>query len=313
MSRTIKELDLGTEVWLYENNVETPYILIRKDTNGCVLLRALAVEYRRMNDTNNAVYYEGCEMDNYLCNVESGFLSRFNANTLSAFISRSISTYTSTDTECHYISRTCYLLSYGELFNSAPTALEPETSVLASLMIYKGTSDPSTARKCVMDSNLSSAVHWWLRSPSSATTFFCVNTSGSSSNSNATGTSVAFRPALNVASATIVSAEGADKIYLLPDGMTKIIDFKGKVLETATRPVKALVKYTASNLQNLNVQVCNNYGDTTPVWENATGMNEVTFSNATRETVNWQIGVRCYGESSGYGYFEEPIVLTEVE
>lgn len=312
MSRTIKELDLGTEVWLYENNVETPYILIRKDTNGCVLLRALAVEYRRMNSTNNAVY-EGCGMDNYLCNVESGFLSRFNANTLSAFISRSISTYTSADTECHYISRTCYLLSNGELFYSAPTALEPETSVLTSLMIYKGTSDPNTAKKCVMDSNLSSAVRWWLRSPNSATYFWCLDNNGGSNSNIATYASCAFRPALNVAPATIVSAEGADKIYLLPDGMTKIIDFKGKVLETATRPVKALVKYTASNLQNLNVQVCNNYGDTTPVWENATGMNEVTFSNATRETVNWQIGVRCYGESSGYGYFEEPIVLTEVE
>lgn len=311
MSRTIKELDLGTEVWLYENNVETPYILIRKDTNGCVLLRALAVGYRRMNSTNNTVY-EGCEMDNYLCNVESGFLSRFNANTLSAFISRSISTYTSADTECHYISRTCYLLSHGELFNSAPTALEPETSVLASLMIYKGTSDPDTARKCVMDSNLLSAVNWWLRSPNSATVFYYGSINGSSSGA-AASSSCAFRPALNVAPATIVSAEGADKIYLLPDEMAKIIDFKGKVLETATRPVKALVKYTASNLQNLNVQVCNNYGDTTPVWENATSMNEVTFSNATRETANWQVGVRCYGESSGYGYFEEPIVLTEVE
>lgn len=314
MSRTILDLNLGTEVWLHEtvSDVETtaPYILIHKDSQGGVLLRKNCSEKKRMNPTNTTVY-DGCEADVYLNDTETGFLSRFPAAELNCFLSRSISTFEYGDTEYHSISRRCYLLSQGEAFSVTTSDLYPEVAYTHSLMVNKHTFSADTARVATLDDN--SAVVWWLRSPYSAANFYGVVNGGGSSNYYASSTGGALRPALNVAPATIVSDEGADKIYLITAGVKRTVDFKTKVLELPDRPAKALVKYNANNLSNILVQVCNNYGDANPVWVNATAMSEVTFANTTKETSVWQVGLRCYGESNGYGYFEEPDVLVEVD
>lgn len=305
MSRTISDLDLGTEITLQESGVDTSYILIRKDSYGCVLLRALCAGSRRMNPTNTAVY-EGSEMDDYLVNEETGYLSRFDSDTIATLASRSISTYNYGDTEYRSISRKCYLLSYGELYGSTPSATEPDTSVLPALMIFKGTSEPNTARISSIDGH--AAVFWWLRSPYSAAAFYRVYSYGASTDGSASLTN-ALRPALNIAPATVVS-EIADKIYLVaPSDPIKKVQFHGKVLETQLRPKKALVQYNAVNLDNITIEVTNNYGDPTPVWVDATGQTEITLANDEKQTTNWQIGVRCYGESYGFGYFEEPLTV----
>ena len=306
MSRTISDLELGTEITLQESGVDTSYILIRKDSYGCVLLRTLCAGNRRMNPTNTAVY-EGSEMDNYLVNEGTGFLSRFDSDTIATLASRSISTYNYGDTEYRSISRKCYLLSYGELYRSTPSANEPDTSVLPALMIFKETSDPSTARISSIDGH--NAVYWWLRSPYSGASFCNVIRNGNGLDNSALNTGNALRPALNVAPATVVS-EIADKIYLVaPSDPIKKVQFHGKVLESSVRPSKVLVQYNTENLSNIKVEVTNNYGDPIPVWVDATGQTEVTLTNDEKQTTNWQLGVRCYGESYGYGYFDEPIVL----
>ena len=314
MSRTILDLNLGTEVWLHETvggTEETvPYILVRKDSQGGVLLRKTCSGKKRMNPTNTTVY-DGCEADVYLNDTETGFLSRFPAAELNCFQARSISTFEYGDTEYHSISRRCYLLSQGEAFSATTNALYPEVGYAHSLMVNKSTFDASTARVATLDDN--SAVNWWLRSSNSAALFYNVGTNGGSNSSSASHIGIALRPALNVAPATVVSDEGADKIYLITAGVTRTVDFKTKVLELPDRPAKALVKYNANNLSNILVQVCNNYGDTNPVWVNATAMNEVTLANTVKQTSAWQVGIRCYGESNGYGYFEEPDVLVEVD
>lgn len=312
MSRTILDLNLGTEVWLHEtiSGVEesVPYILVKKDSQGGVLLRKNCSEKKRMNPTNTAVY-DGCEADVYLNDTETGFLSRFPVGERTCFQSRSISTFTYGDTAAHSISRRCYLLSYGELFNAIPTDLEPEVGTVYSLLTHNETFDFNNSRVATLDGT---AVLWWLRSPNSAANFWIVSSSGNSYYYGASSAGYALRPALNVAPATIVSDEGADKIYLITAGVTRTVDFKTKVLELSKRPVKALVKYNANNLSNVTVQACNNFGDANPVWVNATAMNEITFSNTAKETAEWQVGIRCYGESDGYGYFEEPDILVEV-
>ena len=312
MSRTILDLNLGTEVWLHEtiNGTEesVPYILVKKDSQGGVLLRKDCSEKKRMNPTNTV--YDGCEADVYLSDTETGFLSRFPIGEKTCFQSRSISTFTYGDTVAHSISRRCYLLSYGDLFGAVPTDLEPEVGVTPPLMLYNESLDLSASRVATVNG---SAVVWWLRSAGSAANFWVVNGNGFSYAYNALNAGYALRPALNVAPATIVSDEGADKIYLVTAGVTRTVDFKTKVLELPDRPTKALVKYNANNLSNILVQVCNNYGDTNPVWVNATSMGEVTFANTVKETAEWQVGIRCYGESTGYGYFNEPDILVEVE
>ena len=136
-----------------------------------------------------------------------------------------------------------------------------------------------------------------------------MNNNGNSGAYGATGAS-SVRPALNVAPATIVSDEGADKIYLSPSlAETHAVEFKGKVVESARRPTKAVANYNATNLSNISVKVCNNYGDIEPVWVDATAQTEIIFTNQTKETENYEIGIWCYGESTGYGYFEEPRVI----
>lgn len=309
MSRTIIDLNTGTEVWLHEtiNGVEetVPYILVKRDSQGGVLLRKNCSEKKRINPTNTTVY-DGCEADVYLNDTETGFLSRFPTGELTCFQSRSISTFSYGDTVAHSISRRCYLLSQGELFNSAPTNLEPEVGAVYSLLKHNETFDVIATRIATLDDT---AVYWWLRSFNSDTRFYYVAPNGISGSIDAFNDNVALRPALNVAPATIVSDEGSDKIYLITNGVTRIIDFDVKVLDLPNRPAKARVKYNTNNLSNILVQVCNNYGDTNPEWVNATSMGEVTFANATKETTDWQVGIRCYGESNGYGFFDEPDVF----
>lgn len=304
MSRTIKQLDVGTSVYIEEAGVPKEYILLKKDVDGCILLRAKALEARRMNPTNTAIY-EGSEMDNWLTNETTGFMSLFNAQTQAAIVSRSRPTFEYGDAECHYISRRAFLLTYGELFLSTPTALEPLTTIVPSLMLWKGTSDGSSARICYNEAG--QAVYWWESSPYSATNFAYVLVNGTSSNYNATNTIWA-RPALNVSSDTIVSDEGAEIIYLMPDQSYREVSFSGKALEVAERPIKAVVEYEATNLYDVVVEVCNNYGDASPVWVPCTSGVEVDLTNTVKQTTDWQVGVRCYGKSQGYGYFEEPIV-----
>ena len=312
MSRTIADLTLGSVVVLLENGINTNYVLVNKDANGCELLRELVLDTnRRMNPTNTTVY-ETSEMDAYLNNAETGFLSLFDAATLSAISARSISTFTFGDTEAHYISRRCYLPSYGNMFLTVPTALEPDTSYLWGLSDWKKTF--STNQMRIATNSSDSAVDWWLRSSNSAMAFYITHNTGNSNVSNA-GSTDGVRPALNVAPATIVSDEGADTIYLLPTERAQTVEFKGKLGETNQRPTFGCAHVFGTNLTNVVVQATNNYGDTVPVWQTVQNGVQFEFTNETKETENWQVGIRCYGEAANLsqGYFEQPQMLIEVE
>ena len=313
MSRTIADLPLGSVVVLLENGVNTNYILVNKDASGCELLRELALDTnRRMNPTNTTVY-ETSEMDAYLNNTETGFLSLFDAATLSAISARSISTFTFGDTEAHYISRRCYLPSYGAVFRTTPTELEPDASYLWALSDWKKTFDTNQMR--IAKKADVSAVYWWLRSPSSAANFYSVNSSGSSNTSVATNT-YSVRPALNVAPATIVSDEGADKIYLLPSERAHTLEFKGMVGETNQRPTFGCAHVLGTNVNGIVIKATNNYGDTVPVWQTVQNGAQFEFTNTTKETENWQVGIHVFGAvvtNLSPGYFEEPQMIVEVE
>ena len=310
MSRTIKDLDLGTSIYIDENGASKEYILISKSADGCIVLRANCYKARRINATNTAVY-EDSEMDLWLENEETGFMSLFTAQQKMAFVARSRPIYTYGDTECHYINRRAFLLTYGELFLSTPTALEPLNNIVPSLMLWKHTTDANTARIATDEAN--HAVYWWESSPYSAPAMCSVNTLGTSGNFAAAFTGNWARPALNVSSDTIVSDEGASTIYLMPSQGYREVSFKAKASELETRPTKAIIDYTATNLYDVVVEVCNNYGDNNPAWVAATSGQEVSLTNATKQTENWQVGIRCYGKSASYGYFEEPIIKLEVE
>ena len=312
MSRTLKQIELGSTVWLNENGVDADYILTRKDQNGVELLRKRAYTSRRMNPSNTTVY-DGCELDQWLTNTETGFLSLFSETLRSNLVNRSISTFTYDDSDYHYISRSYYLYSYGDIYSTTPSKLYAEANVVPALIVNKGTIDANSARICRNNAD-TSAVYYWLRSADSATSFWSVSNSGSAYNGSAAN-SGSIRPVLNVSSDTIVSDEGADIIYLLPEEKQKIIEFEGKVGESSTRPKKVLVRVNNYNLETISLKVCNNYGDTIPTWETVALGQEMALQNATKQTDNWIIGIQCYGEVIGLsnGYFEEPIIIVEAE
>lgn len=312
MSRTLKQIELGSTVWLNENGVDVDYILTRKDQNGVELLRKRAYASRQMNPSSTTVY-DGCELDQWLTNTETGFLSLFSAALRSNLVNRSISTFTYGDSDYHYISRNCYLYSYGDMFLTAPSALYAEVNIVLALMVNKETMDANSARMCKNNEN-TSAVSYWLRSANSEAIFWCVNDYGTAVSGNVSR-SINFRPVLNVSPDTIVSDEGAGIIYLLPEEKQRAIEYKGRVGESSTRPKRVLVRVNSYNLETISLKVCNNYGDTIPTWETVALGQETALQNATKQTDNWIIGIQCYGEVIGLsnGYFEEPIIIVEVE
>ena len=312
-TKTLIEYDYGTVINVKENGTPIPYILISKDSYSCELLRRDCVVAKRMNNTSTTDY-TNCEMDRYLSSDSAGgFLERFDSDTKAALVMRSISTFSYGDTDCHYISRKCYLPSYGQVFTNGQTALYPEKTIVPALMLWKGTLDSNSAR-IAKDNLAASAVAWWLRSPDSATAFRSVSFNGTTYNYNATYTGSWCRPVLSVASATIASDDGTGVIQLLPVATHREVAFEGLAGTSSMRPRKALVQYTTHGLINLSVQVCNNYGDDNPVWVDATAGTEVTFLNETKQTPLWQVGIKCYGDTESWssGYFKEPVVLVEV-
>jgi len=305
MSRTIKDLDLGTSIYIEENGVPKEYVLITKSADGCIVLRANCYEARRINATNTAVY-EGSEMDLWLGNEETGFMSLFTAQQKMAFVARSRPTYTYGDTECHYINRRAFLLTYGELFLSTPTALEPLSSVVPALMIWRNAVSADSAR--IGRNEAGQAVYWWESSPFSASAMYGVYALGTSNINAATSAGVWARPALNVSSDTIVSDKGASVIYLMPSQGYREIRYHGRAFEVERRPQKAVVEYDTTNLYDVKVEVCNNYGDSEPIWVETTSGAVVDLTNEVKQTTNWQIGIRFYAKSASYGYTTEPIV-----
>ena len=312
-TKTLIEYDYGTVINVKENGTPIPYILISKDSNSCELLRQNCVVAKRMNNTRTTDYTD-CEMDRYLSSDSAGgFLERFDSDTKAALVMRSISTFSYGDTDCHYISRKCYLPSYGQVFTNGQTALYPEKTIVPALMLWKGTLAGNSVR--IAKNNLAaSVVSCWLRSPNSAAAFWVVNTIGVEDLRNATDVDVWCRPVLSVASATIASDDGTGVIQLLPVATHREVAFEGLAGTSSMRPRKALVQYTTHGLINLSVQVCNNYGDDNPVWVDATAGTEVTFLNETKQTPLWQVGIKCYGDTDSWssGYFKEPAVLVEV-
>lgn len=308
MSRTLKQIELGSTVWIREGNTDADYILTRKDVNGVELLRKRAYTSRRMNPSNTAVY-DGCELDQWLTNTETGFLSLFSAALRSNLVNRSISTFTYGNSDYHYISRNCYLYSYGDMFLTSPSVLYAEVNIVPALMVNKGTMDANSARLCKNNEN-TSAVGCWLRSADSATNFWLVNYNGAS-NSYGASYSYGIRPVLNVSPDTIVSDEDANIIYLLPEEKPRKVEYIGKIGTASVLPTIGCAKVDTSNLTNTVIKVTNNLCDAVPAWQTVQNGVQFNFTNAQKQTENWELGIWFYGETPNLltGYSEQPQLL----
>lgn len=308
MTRTISQLTAGQIVYLdeYIDGIQTPtsYIYLGLDeSSNCVLLRKYAVVAKRMNATNDAVY-DGCEMDLWLENETDGYLSRFDAPTLASIISTQIKCNNIVDSTIVTLARRCFLLSQTEIGNGGSEGI----SYLDVLKTVADTTNNNTAR--IAYNEALTAVYWWLRSASGATQFNYVNNGYINSN-NASYSYYWARPALAVAPATIVSDETEDTIYLLPDSSKTYREIKATIqLGTSIARINK-VKITCSieNCYDISIYVSNNAKDTAPVWVAIENGGTAELTNSTKETDEWELGVKFSAKSNGRGIISEPVVI----
>ena len=195
------------------------------------------------------------------------------------------------------------------MFITTPDALYPEVNVVPALMVNKGTIDANSARITRNEANKEN-IDAWLRSANSAASFWLVYINGTANRYGAAN-SIWLRPVLNVSPDTIVSDEGADIIYLLPEEKPREVEYIGKIGVASTRPTIGCAKVDTSNLTNTVIKVTNNYGDSVPVWQTVQNGAQFEFTNTQKQTENWELGIWFYGETPNLltGYSEQPQLL----
>jgi hypothetical protein len=322
MSRQIKDLAEGTIVYLDETisgtTTHVPYIYLGIDeSDNARLLRFYADVAKRMNATNVASY-AGCEADLWLENTETGFLSRFDAATLNCLTNTSIS-YTDYNTsgdgtvQLVTIVRRCFPLSYTEEGWEETAAGSEGRSYLAALKVATGQTGDNNAR--IGRSSDGNAVYVWMRSGYSAASFRYVSASGSAGNYYASLGNYWHRPALSVAKATSVSPEGADEIFLLPDGRRTTWDVSATMSlgQSADMPTKAKLILATHNITSATAYACNNYADDSPTWVQVGADGTVTFGT-TKTADHWELGVKIEAVGSTHdAWVGEPALIVETE
>lgn len=322
MSRTISQLTAGTIVYVDEtvsgSTNHVPYFYLGLDESGNArLLRQYAAIQKRMNATNVASY-NGCEADQWLEDASSGFMSRLDAATQQALQNTTIKYVDYNQSgdgtaQVLSIARRIFLLSYSEEgYGNDPVGNEG-SSFLGALKAATGKTDANQARIGYNESG--TAVTVWMRSAYSATNFRAVSAGGSASYGNAASTSLWLRPALSVAPATSVSDEGAESIFLLPDGRrtTWDIDATMSLGKTANRPKTCKLMVPHDTFTVLTTQVCNNYGDASPTWVNCADGGTASFGT-TKTATDWELGVKIHAEAPAANRtIGEPAMIVEFE
>ena len=315
MARTISQLTPGVAVWVDENAAHTEYIYLGIDNSGnCRLLRKYADVAKRMNSVDVA-HYDGCDVDLWMEDEQTGFLSRFDTATINALEPTTIcmSDYTLNEggaAEYPEITRRCMALSYKEIgFGGDETGV----SFLSALQTYYNTTDASAAR--VGRNTGGSAVNWWTRSGYSVTQFRYVGSIGLSGGSNATN-GFWQRPAISVAPTTPVSDEGAETLFLLPDGRKTYWEINATCLmgSSASRPKKAKLMIAETGIQSATYRVSNNAKDANPTWVVCANGSVCNLTNTAKETTNYELGVKIEAHvGTVSGNVGEPVLVVETE
>lgn len=312
MPRPISEISLN-EVLYYDETIKgvkqtVAYWPIRKDADGVVLLRANGLdETRQMNKTNEATYI-GSLMDTWLDDAAGGYLSYFDEKMRSCIITSAVKIKPYDSDVVTEIARQVYLLSASEVTNGG---VEGE-SILPMLKVHTGETNDNNARKAT--NSAGGAVGWWLRSAFSVEQFRYVYASGGVYSGNASSRSSP-RPAFKVANATMVSDGTADKHYILPDPehLYRELSFTAFLGSTTKRPERAKVQVEIAYAQEKTIHISNNAKDANPVWVPCEPDQVVELTNTTKETEQWELGVKVYAKSEGRATCNEPVAIVEVE
>lgn len=315
MGRVLGDLKPGTLVYLDETvsgiKSYVPYIWLGEDEHGKgrILREKVAIAKRLHSPITGE--YNGCETDLWLEDTNAGFLSRFDSATKAAFDITTIAyrRYDENDTPgIAEITRTCFCLSYTELFGANGVVGDEGKSYISALMAYRHTDNEYKARIAYNDAN--KEIWWWLRSAYSARKFYSVNDRGYNNSMSSTYSDYWLRPAIAVKKSTPVSDEGQDFIYLLPDPNKNYREL-GVIIDVGSReeaPKQMKVSVAVSNLDTITCEVTTNLNDTDPTWIQGDLDAPIRVDSIVPEQ-GCELGVRLYGRSNGRGYIGEPIVV----
>lgn len=314
MSRTISELTPGTKVYydVTRDGETKPWEFIvlgpSEQGNSVLIMFALCFMQKRMAATNVTEYNE-CEADTFL---DGDFLSTyFDEKFIAALTPTQIKCYSIANAATQTLARKCFLPSYTEL---GWTSTNGEgASYLPALKTWSNNTGDNAAR--VAYNSARDASLWWMRSAASDSQFRRVLTGGGAYSFNASDASCWLRPVLSVANATIVSDQGEETIYILPDPNKLYREAEATLFlgSSVKRPKKVRLLTDVENATEQTWKVSNNAKDASPVWVTPAADGTATLENTTKTTENWELGVHVYVKSGGKAIVQEPILLVETE
>ena len=318
MARLISAIELTEELW-HEETIDGTATLVKylplakSDAGNVLLMRDVAIP-KRMNATNSAIYID-CEADGWMNDAEAGYLARLSPAMRAHILTSTVKVKPYGSDEITEIARQVFILSASEMgFTGTDIPAEGE-SILPALKAHRNTTNDYTARICYNDAG--AAVYSWLRSASSAGQFRLVYTSGVLYSNNASSTWICLRPAFWVSVDTMVSDQGEDTIYILPDAskLYREAQLTAYVGQAAQRPKLVKVEADITNATEHTVHVSNNAKDAEPVWVPCTLGTPVELTNTTKTTDRWELGVKIYAKNANGGRSKigEPVVMAVLE
>lgn len=314
MSRTISELTPGTKVYydVTKDGETKPWEFIvlgpSEQGNSVLIMFALCFMQKRMAATNVAEYNE-CEADTFL---DGDFLSTyFDEKFIAALTPTQIKCYSIANTATQTLARKCFLPSYTELGWTSTN--DEGTSYLPALKTWSNNTADNAAR--VAYNTAGAAQWWWMRSAASDSQFRIVDSVGRAYSVSASNSDYWLRPVLSVANATIVSDQGEETIYILPDANKLYREAEATLFlgSSVKRPKKVRLLTDVENATEQTWKVSNNAKDESPVWVTTAEDGTAELTNATKTTDNWELGVHVYVKSGGKAIVQEPILLVETE
>lgn len=295
------------------SDAATPFIVmgVSQQGNSVLIMPQYVYEKHRMEPKDVVDTYNNSDMDTYLTSTDAtGYRVKYLSEAFrNILVSTTIEAYVISSDTTITMSRDIFLASETEVVASGAAHAEG-ISFLSALKTATGETNDKNARKAYhTDGN---AKVWWLRTPGSSSQFRAVLSNGGVGGGNAAGRFYV-RPLYSVAPATLVSDAGAETIYLFPDEDTpyRELDVEIGMGESAKRPKKARVVTTITKATEFSIKATNNYGDANPAWETVAADGVVAFTNTTKTTDNWELGVKIYVKSQDKAEATEPAMIVE--
>lgn len=325
MSQLITALPVSSLIKIPETvggvTVSRPYVILcQAPSNPYGTDRVLVERYwatgstlGRWNSTNTAIKYDDSELNSFFGNE---WQQRFAADVLSCIATSTVPCYSTAEATSYTISAKFFAPTPHDEGRNFASVVDP-SQLIDYVAPFDGFDDNGVSIK----NSTWSAVYW--------TRLIGSNPVGREGNLNhkfyVSGSDswnkvLRVRPCCNILASTLVSDEPDEDGYysLIPDPTDPYIyvRFDASLGTVSKTPLKIRVDLTTEgNPEITSLQVCNNYGDTEPTWETMTLGEAYTFTNTTKETANWEIGVKVVarGENAIRVYEPFAIVQTEVD